>query len=60
MNDEIVSCIPMGDGPYMIATTKSGKVFIGRLRSGLRIIEAGTDDAHEIVWHRATSIPIKV
>ena len=60
MNNEIVSCIPMGDGPYLIATTKDGRVFIGRLESGLRLIEAGADDEHKIVWHRATGIPIKV
>jgi hypothetical protein len=51
MNDEIVSCIPLKDGPYLVAVTKSGKVFIGFLRSG---------SGPEIVWERATDIPIKI
>ena len=51
MKDEIVSCMPIGDNsPYLIAVTKSGKVFSGcqRLNGEWTTIE----------WKRSTDIPI--
>ena len=51
MKDEIVSCMPIGDNSsYLIAVTKSGKVFSGcqRLNGEWTTIE----------WKRSTDIPL--
>lgn len=49
MNNDIVSCMPIGDRPYLVATTKDGRVFIGYQKSG---------DWTELEWKRATDIPV--
>jgi hypothetical protein len=50
MNDEIVSCMAIGDRPYLVAATKDGRVFIGYVRTG---------DGPDVEWTRCTDIPLR-
>ena len=58
MTSEIVSCTVLRDIPYLMAVATDGRIFIGRMVYGRQFFEAGAEDVHEIVWHRATDIPL--
>jgi len=51
MNDEIVSCMAIGDRPYLVAATKDGRVFIGYVRTG---------DRPGVKWTRVEDIPLHI
>jgi hypothetical protein len=46
---EVVSCMFMGERPYVIAVTKDGRAFIGYVRTG---------DEPDVEWKRVTDIPL--
>ena len=50
-NNEIVSCMFMGEKPYVIAVTKDGRAFIGYVRTG---------DRPEVEWKRVSDIPLHI
>jgi hypothetical protein len=48
---EVVSCMFMGEKPYVIAVTKDGRVFIGYVKTG---------DRPDVKWTRCTDIPLHI
>jgi hypothetical protein len=46
---EVVSCMFMGERPYVITVTKDGRAFIGYVRTG---------DRPAVEWTRVADIPL--